>query len=54
MKVYIILLVVVVNLYKRSTREGTITWEKQYIGSLLEGVILKLETNDMNMSQKVF
>ena len=28
MKVLIILLVVVVNLHRRSTREGMITWEK--------------------------
>ena len=29
MKVYIILLVVVVNLHRRSTREVMITWEKR-------------------------
>ena len=31
-----------------------ITWGKQYIGSVLESVILKLEIHGMNMSQKVF
>ena len=45
---------VVVNLHRRSRREGMITWGKWYIGSLLESVILKLEINDMNTSQKVF
>ena len=54
MKVYMILLVVVVNFHRRSTREGMITWGKKYIESWLECVILKLEINDMNMSQKVF
>ena len=54
MKVQIILLAVVVNLDRRSTREGMTIWEKEYIESLLESVTLKLEINGMNMSQKVF
>ena len=36
--------------YKRRHK----TWEKQYIRSLPEIVILKLEINGMDMSQKVF
>ena len=44
----------ILNLHRRSTRQGMITWEKYYIGSLLESVILKLEVNGMNISQKVF
>ena len=50
----IILLLVLVNLRRRSTREGMIMWGKLYIGSLLKRVILKLEINGMNMSQKLF
>ena len=45
---------VVVSLHRRSTREAMTTWEKYCIGSLLEIVILKLEINGMNMSQKVW
>ena len=39
---------VVVNLH-RSIRKGMITWEEQYIGSLLESLFLKLEINGINM-----
>ena len=42
------------KLAQKSTSEGMIIWEKYYIGSLLESVILKLWRNDMNISQKVF
>ena len=41
MKVQIIFLVVVINLHRRSTREGMTTWEKQYNGSWLENVIFE-------------
>ena len=40
-----------VNLHRRSTREGMISWEKQYTGSLLESAIFYQEINGINMSQ---
>ena len=52
-KVQIMLIIVAANLRRRSIRKGTTIQVKQYIGNVLENVILKLEISGMNMSQKV-